>query len=45
MAEILDKKIIERKGIDFDEEGKLTFDECPLEDLALKYGTPCYVFS
>ncbi len=45
MAEILDKKIIEHKGIDFDEEGKLTFDECPLEDLALKYGTPCYVFS
>ena len=45
MTIILDKIEFNHKGIIWDEEGHLTFDECRLEELASKYGTPCYVFS
>jgi diaminopimelate decarboxylase len=45
MTLTLEREIINRKGININDEGKLTFDGCCLEDLALKYGTPSYVFS
>jgi diaminopimelate decarboxylase len=45
MAITLDKVELNRKGFDLDEQGKIIFDECRLEDLASEYGTPSYVFS
>jgi diaminopimelate decarboxylase len=45
MTVTLDQAELNRKGIDLDGEGQLTFDECRLEDLASEYGTPSYVFS
>lgn len=45
MAITLERKSINRKGFSLNENGELMFDQCYLEDLAVKYGTPCYVFS
>ncbi len=45
MTIALDKKVINRRGFDLDEDKELTFDGCRLSDLASKYATPCYIFS
>ncbi|MFW6149097.1 MAG: diaminopimelate decarboxylase [Atribacterota bacterium] len=45
MTTTLDKNILNRKGFDLDESGRLMFDECSLEELSHNYGTPLYVFS
>ncbi len=45
MTIALDREVINGRGFKLDEENKLIFDGCRLEDLASKYGTPNYVFS
>ena len=45
MAITLTRGVINRPGFAIDEENKLIFEKCRLEDLASKYGTPNYIFS